>query len=212
MSKPLESKTAESKTAKPSIGFLTAVRHETFGLFGGFLVLNTSGRPLEFHCTAPVKPSRAEEILFGVTLDDFLFGEQIGSTLVRRAQSMPELLCTDLPAMLAVSDHVPLPIALVLDDTPAPLAGSAESESLGIDRRFDAPHRGRLQLTKVRCGLNWLAVPLDHVKSSDAWTRGLALVADEFDLREPFDRIRAAIDEAQRGSLEGRRAEDGGRR
>lgn len=48
-----------------ALGFLTVVEHKQHGLFGGYLVLNQVGRPLEFHCTAPVKPNRAQEILYG---------------------------------------------------------------------------------------------------------------------------------------------------
>ena len=49
--------------SKPALGFLTVVEHPQYGLFGGYLVLNLAGRPLEFHCTAPIKPNRAQEIL-----------------------------------------------------------------------------------------------------------------------------------------------------
>ena len=52
-----------------AIGFYTVVPHEQHGLFGGLLVLNHNGRPLEFHCTAPLKPNRAQEILYGATLE-----------------------------------------------------------------------------------------------------------------------------------------------
>ena len=59
------------------MGFLTVVEHPEFGLFGGYLLLNWAGRPLEFHCTAPLKPNRAQEILYGPTLEPFLYGEQM---------------------------------------------------------------------------------------------------------------------------------------
>ena len=70
--------------SKPTLGFLTVVEHPQYGLFGGYLVLNTAGRPLEFHCTAPIKPNRAQEILYGPTLESFLYGEQIGQTLINQ--------------------------------------------------------------------------------------------------------------------------------
>ena len=56
------------------------------------------GRPLEFHCTAPIKPNRAQEILYGPTLDAFLYGEQIGRTLLAEAKIEPLLVCTDRSA------------------------------------------------------------------------------------------------------------------
>ena len=70
--------------AKPALclGFLTVVENETLGLIGGYLLLNAAGRPLEFHCTAPVKPSRTQEILYGPTLRPYLLAEVIGQALV----------------------------------------------------------------------------------------------------------------------------------
>ena len=68
--------------SNPTFGFLTVVDDARFGLCGGYLVLNPAGRPLEFHCTAPIKPNRAQEILYGPTLHDFLYGEQIGGALI----------------------------------------------------------------------------------------------------------------------------------
>ena len=64
--------------SQPALGFLTVLEHSQHGLMGGYLVLNISGRPLEFHCTAPIKPNRAQQILYGPTLEPYLFGEQIG--------------------------------------------------------------------------------------------------------------------------------------
>ena len=51
--------TVAEATNVGALGFLTVLEHEHLGLVGGYLILNTAGRPLEFHCTAPVKPNRA---------------------------------------------------------------------------------------------------------------------------------------------------------
>ena len=53
------------KVSQPVLGFLTVLEHPQHGLFGGYLLLNLAGRPVEFHCTAPVKPNRAQQILYG---------------------------------------------------------------------------------------------------------------------------------------------------
>src|SRR5258708_9642 len=93
----------------PALGLLTLVAHEQHGLFGGYLVLNHNGRPLEFHCTAPVKPNRAQEILYGPTLEPFLYGEQIGRTLIEKSAVEVRLICTDLAPVLAVREYVSAP-------------------------------------------------------------------------------------------------------
>ena len=84
-----------SSTANPtaSLGFLTVIENDDLGLLGGYLLLNAAGRPLEFHCTAPVKPSRTQEILYGPTLKPFLYGEQIGQTLLTKSKLTPRRTC-----------------------------------------------------------------------------------------------------------------------
>ncbi len=96
-----------------AFGFLTVVAHEAWGHTGGYLILNASGRPLEFHCTAPVRPNRAQEILYGQTLLPYLYGEQIGPTLVRRGSVEPVALFTDLAPVLALGESLATPLVWV---------------------------------------------------------------------------------------------------
>ena len=93
--------TAAGKSAA-TLGFLTVVEHAQHGLMGGYLLLNAAGRPLEFHCTAPLKPNRAQQILYGPTLEPYLYGEQIAEALVGKATVEPLLICTDARPVLAV--------------------------------------------------------------------------------------------------------------
>jgi len=97
----------------PVLGFLTVISDAQVGLFGGYLVLNWAGRPLEFHCTAPIKPNRAQQILYGSTLEPYLYGEQIGRALVAKTQHPPSVICTDVAAALALRGYVDWPMVLV---------------------------------------------------------------------------------------------------
>ena len=63
--------TARSQQPLP-IGFLSVLDDEELGAIGGYLVLSRNGRPLEFHCTSPVRANRAQQILYGPTLQPFL--------------------------------------------------------------------------------------------------------------------------------------------
>jgi hypothetical protein len=190
---------ASGPKSLPAIGFLTVVEQGETGLLGGYLVLNAAGRPLEFHCTAPVKANRAQQILYGPTLAPFLYGEQIGQTLLGKAKVEPLLVCTDVGAALAVRDFVSLPVALVS----APAGGTASEP----DREFrvDAAHAGlpapKLgKLVEFSLAGQRLAVAAAHREDEqrivDAWQP----YAEDFDLCEPFARIREALEEAQRGA------------
>ncbi|MBI3462720.1 MAG: hypothetical protein HY000_06615 [Planctomycetes bacterium] len=181
----------------PSLGFLTVVEHEQHGLFGGYLVLTMGGRPLEFHCTAPVKPNRAQQILFGPTLQSYLYGEQIGQTLINKATAKPLVVCTDLGPALSVRDYISLPVAWVLP--PNPGAGS-DADPSHERVRFDSPHPELPGMVGLRLGRNRLAVAAGRSDDRQEIARRLEPLAETFDLAEPFARIREALEEAQRGS------------
>jgi hypothetical protein len=190
----------ESKS-KPALGFLTVVEHPQYGLFGGYLVLNLSGRPLEFHCTAPIKPNRAQEILYGPTLESFLYGEQIGQTLIHQASNPPLLICTDQTPALAAREHVSTPMVLVLLSQ-----GGGEDASAGVPPalgepgrvlRLDAAHQSGPRLATFQLGRNRLALPERAEEDRRLIVERLGDLAESFDLVEPFQRIRDAIEEAQ---------------
>ncbi len=160
----------------PSLGFLTVVEHAELGLLGGYLLLNAAGRPLEFHCTAPVKPNRAQEILYGATLRPYLYGEQIGQTLLTKSKLTPILVCTDSEPMLAVRDHTHIPVALV-----GAMAGPASTGSW-----------------TMRLGQNHLLLPAAYTADERTIRDHWPAQADHLDLAEPFVRIREALEEAQK--------------
>jgi hypothetical protein len=192
--------------SKPTLGFLTVVEHSQYGLFGGYLILNTAGRPLEFHCTAPIKPNRAQEILYGPTLQSFLYGEQIGQTLISHGNSLPLLVCTDREPALAAREHVSTPLVLVLSGDCLD-SHSSEGRTVPVDTpavepsqrfyRIDAPHRDGPRLLTFQLGRNRLALPERADDDRRLIGDRLAELAESFDLAEPFQRIRDAIEEAQ---------------
>lgn len=177
----------------PAIGFLTVVPHEQHGLFGGYLMLDPGGRPLEFHCTAPIKPNRAQEILFGPTLQSYVYGEQIGRTLVEAGRAQPLVICTDLAPVLALREHVELPVVLL-----APADENESSSSAAVQHRIDAAHPRPVPSVSFRLGSHRLSIAAGFAEDQTLVSQRLASVAERMDLLEPFARIREAIDEAQR--------------
>lgn len=185
---------------KTALGFLTVIDHPQHGLCGGYLVLNGCGRPLEFHCTSPIKPNRAQQILYGPTLEPFLYGEQIGQTLVAKAKAEALMVCTDRVPVLAVRPHISVPVALVIAspsmlDLPVP---DAEASPPVTVRRIDPPHPHSPPLLRFRVGCNELAVPEESERDRPLIVERIGRLAESFDLAEPFQRIREAIEEAQR--------------
>ncbi len=178
-----------------ALGFLTVVDDPEQGMIGGYLVLNFRGRPLEFHCTAPVKPNRAQEILYGPTLGSYLSGEQIGGVLTAKASAKVGLVCTDRESVLALADVAKTPVALILgpntatDGTPPPSR-----------HRIDRAHASVGQLHVFKVGSGSAALRRDSAGKESLVSKTLGELEQSIDLLEPFDRIREAIAEAQRNA------------
>jgi hypothetical protein len=172
-----------------SIGFCTVRSHAEHGFFGGYLVLNSHARPLEFHCTLPVKPSRAQAILYGSTLADFVCGEQIAKALVSKAKITPAIVLTDCLPVLAlghVSDQLVAWVDTSRKGETKPVAAAAamvpQSESVALKL---------LRLGDYNCGIAQDRTDLEP-QLRDTWDKlGLSI-----DLTEPFERIEEALFEA----------------
>jgi len=165
-----------------AIGFLSVHGSIDGGLWGGLLLLNPLGRPLEFHCTAPVKANRAQQILYGPTLAPFLYGEQIGATLSAQAKKSLAILFVAQPESLAMRPLVDVPVVLAL-----PRHETAREEL--DNHRFET-----LEVSGHQLGIHF-AEP-DDVQRIEQVCRDL----QDFDLLEPFERIEDALSEAQRAA------------
>jgi hypothetical protein len=165
-----------------AVGFLSIIKHESLGVFGGFLVLNLAGRPLEFHCTTPLNPTRAQEILYGPTLVPYLYGEQIGQALVAKSGLRALAVFVDCAGALALRPFVDVPVALV------------ENAAVKSEIHTSDP------LVRFALGRHSLAVLPSHQADREQMVARLAEFGETFDLTEPFGRIHAALDEAQRNA------------
>ena len=90
-------------------GFLR-VEQAPGGTVGGLLVTNRLGRPLEFQCTTPVRPNRTQEILYGPTLESFVFSELIGKTLHDRLNCPPDVIFVNQLALMELRSLLDLPV------------------------------------------------------------------------------------------------------
>ena len=224
------------KTQPNTIGFLTALGDVRTGVVGGFLALNAVGRPVEFHCTAPVRPNRAQEILYGATLEGFLYGEQIAPALIGRTKLSLAVVLTNLPSMLTAASLVGVPLGLVFQHCSADESGDSETSETSRypvwnnsekERNVDAVDQAKDRQTpfysslesapfipgvdystwrEAVIGRNLLALPVDFTAETTgkiAFDECVARIEPFFrsiDSVEPFERIRLAVEEAQRAS------------
>ena len=184
---------ASSSTTDNAIGFLTVVESPEHGLFGGYLLLNSTGRPLEFHCTTPVRPNRAQEILYGATLKPYLYGELLGKTLLSQTQIEPIFVCTNVAEVAEAREFTKVPLVLLL---------SADDQTDEQSRRVDGPVnsptvRAPLGMVPLQLKSQQAAVSARHASDCQLMSERSGSLPESFDFREPFDRIRYAIEEAQ---------------
>lgn len=177
-----------------TFGFLSIQENSELGFLGGYLLLNVSGRPIEFHCTAPIKPTRAQEILYGPTLRPHLLGEQIALALINKSKTKPELVCVDTQAALAVRPLVEMPVLLVED------GAKGEGQIVRIDGAHKPHDHHHLSASWFQLGHRRVAIAAAYTADQPQAIERFKRASDHLDLGEPFGRIREALQEAQRGA------------
>jgi hypothetical protein len=145
---------------------------------------------LEFHCTLPVKPTRAQNILYGPTLVDFLCGEQIARTLVSKAKLQPVIVWTDSPAVLALRNVTEIPVCQVRQSR----QNSEASKDLVIpSTQHEGVRGGELS------GMD-IYVSSQHQEDWESVAKRWRELTKPIDLLEPFTRIVDALQEAHPSS------------
>ncbi len=175
---------ANSSEAPQTLGFCSVRSHADHGYVGGYLILNTHARPLEFHCTLPVKPSRAQEILYGRTLADFVCGEQIAKALVSKAKLTPSLIVTDCTSVLALA-HACEHCVVCVD---------AQSQSMTNGLHIPSTDPSRLKSTRL--GEYSVHILCDDLQTESRLDTIWKQLDTQIDLLEPFQRIGEALLEA----------------
>lgn len=159
------------------LGFLRVISTE-HGFVGGLLVTNHMGRPLEFQCTTPVRPNRTQEILYGQTLEPFLYSELIGKTLLDRMGIKPQLIVTQQPQLLDLRPLVDCPVVSLIDPR---------------DAAVELPDQTCVSLGQQHAQLH-ASFPEDETRLAKMQSR----ISAEADFLEPLDRVRDALLETLR--------------
>ncbi|MEX0612017.1 MAG: hypothetical protein WD738_18180 [Pirellulales bacterium] len=190
----------ENQSRETTFGYLSTVHTAEDGYFGGYLIVSVAGRPLEFHCTSPVRPSWAQEILYGPTLQPYLVGEQIGGVLLAAAKLTPHVILTNQPAMLAVRPRVGVPMALIVsaDESVGGRDGEAAFQSGAASSGNGTPRLSEPSYGQFRVGRYELQLPAGFESDEQAVVESIGLASRHLDLVEPFGRIHDAIREARR--------------
>lgn len=189
---------SKDAAAATTIGYFTTVQSERTGWTGGLLVLNGSGRPLEFQCTLPIRPSRAHEILFGKTLRQHLISEVIGPTLLQKCRTPISLLCCAQAEAATLQENLPArPNAAGQISAASTIVAIVQDDDDEVSNDEVSNHAHRQVLAghdRVTLGNATLWVAGELIEAAEQTVTGLSDIVDTF---EPFERITEAIREAQ---------------
>ena len=119
--------------------YLSVLDIPNLGYIGGLLVIDHRGRPLEFHCTSPAQVSRAQQILFGTSLEAHIHVDCIGAALVDKLSRKPAVLFVRQPILCEVAEQIETP-AVVVDLTDR---DDDESDDNAVDGQLAVPSQVR---------------------------------------------------------------------
>lgn len=83
---------------------------------GGILTTDIETRPFEFRVTSPIKPTQMQQILYGSSLKDYVYGELVSAPLVKATKEKLSLVMIKEQYLLAMRPLVSLPVIYVSHD------------------------------------------------------------------------------------------------
>jgi hypothetical protein len=157
--------------------------HETNGYVGGYLVTNSWSRPLEFRLSTAVQPNRIQQILYGRTLQPYIYADLIGKALVERTSTATQVILTDRAPLLELRRRLEIPIVYLVTGT--------ENAPPEVSQNATYVEPARDSLPKAFCHSGF-AGDREIIQSL------LGRLSESIDINEPFDRLRDAISEARK--------------
>ena len=138
---------------------------------GGVLTTDIQTRPYEFRVTSPIKPTQVQQILYGASLKDYVYGELICAPLVKATKEKLSMVLVKEQYILAMRPLVSVPVILISYDGKQ-MGDSIKPVSLSSHKNF----QNELSFAQTI----------------------IAPIMQNHDLIEPFERLRLALNEVHR--------------
>ena len=115
-----------------TLGFLGTHRFEKgAAIRGAILITGVETKPLEFRVTAPVRPEKFQEMLYGELLDEHISIELMGLPLLSAVQQKPSLIIVRNTLFLRLNSRQEIPTVLLLAEE-EPLIKGYFTKSLNL--------------------------------------------------------------------------------
>ncbi len=161
-------------TKEIRLAFIEVAIFSDGSIRGGILTTDIETRPFEFRVTSPIKPTRVQQILYGASLKDYVYGELICAPLVKATKEKLSMVLTKDNYLVAIRPLVPTPVILIHSN------GAQGNDRIKPVTFY--PHR--------------------NFQNELAFAQTiLTPVMQKHDLLEPFERLRLALQEVHRVGL-----------
>ena len=161
------------------------------GQMGAALAVDSTGLPVEFRCSVPVRPSLMQRAVYGRRLDDHIAIDLCGRPLLQALESEPAVCLVEYAALLDLQQDLPLPVfhawradashgAVQLHQDAGNGSGAGGTDDV---IRIDSPPGSAPVF--LRRSPHWR-------QPVEAYISLLERISAKSDLLEPFDRLTAA--------------------
>lgn len=145
-------------------------------------------------------------------MEAFLYGEQIGRILIQKARTEPAIVLTDCSQMSAVQDFVEMPVIYVPDQKSNNQSGVhllCDNDDSDTETNVAQDLIATLESVRGVSVARWseheigryrVAIPEMVSRSVTEIVVALKDVSHAIDFLEPFERIRLAVEEAQKAA------------
>jgi hypothetical protein len=177
---------ATEATSDSQVAFLGMLNLEKGNAYrGGILVTDGWGKPIEFRCTAPVRPNTVQRTLYGQTLLPHIAVALIGVPLLRSIQEHPEFIIIQDSVFFDIRLHFEKPVVkLWRQGEQVRLQESTDQETAGVVLPCGT---GRFQ--PIVSETHW-----QFRGDFDLCGNQLKEMFGRWDLIEPFDRLTRALE------------------
>jgi hypothetical protein len=163
-----------SETVEIRLAFIDVAVFSDGSIRGGILTTDIETRPYEFRVTSPIKPTQVQQILYGASLKDYVYGELICAPLVKATKEKLSMVLAKEPSIVVMRPLVSVPVILVRSDGKQKGNGP-RSVNFSVHKSFQSE-------------LSFAQTVLTPVMQSH-------------DLIEPFERLKLALDEVNRKGI-----------
>lgn len=161
-------------TQEIRLAFIDVTVFSDGSIRGGILTTDIETRPFEFRVTSPIKPTQVQQILYGASLKDYVYGELICVPLVKATKEKISMALVREIFLISMRPLISVPVIIVRSDSPT-VNGGIRSVSFSPHQNF----RNELSFAQTI----------------------LTPVIQKHDLLEPFERLRLALNEVHRAGL-----------